>query len=72
MPAEVFLSHTDADRQFVEPLAQMLQRHGVPVGMRSIGERAARSTSSSHQALWAYEPPWRRGELDNVANPPPR
>ena len=30
-PAEIFLSHSDADRQFVENLAQMLRRHGVPV-----------------------------------------
>ncbi|MFH5804846.1 toll/interleukin-1 receptor domain-containing protein [Alienimonas sp. DA493] len=31
MPAEVFLSHSSADREFVKDLAELLRRHGVPV-----------------------------------------
>ena len=31
LPQEVFLSHSDRDRQFVTVLADMLRRHGIPV-----------------------------------------
>ena len=31
LPQEIFLSHSDRDRQFVMALADMLRRHGLPV-----------------------------------------
>ena len=31
LPAEIFLSHSDCDRQFVEDLVAMMRRHGLPV-----------------------------------------
>lgn len=31
VPAEVFLSHSNEDRDFVDPLVDMIRRHGVPV-----------------------------------------
>jgi hypothetical protein len=31
LPQEVFLSHSDRDRQFVTMLADMMRRHGIPV-----------------------------------------
>ena len=31
MPNEVFLSHSDANRAFVDDLAAMLRRHGIPI-----------------------------------------
>ena len=31
LPKEVFLSHSDKDRQFATSLARVLRRHGVPV-----------------------------------------
>jgi hypothetical protein len=31
LPKEVFLSHSDKDRQFAASLAKVLQRHNVPV-----------------------------------------
>jgi hypothetical protein len=31
LPQEVFLSHSDRDRQFVTVLADMMRRHGIPV-----------------------------------------
>ena len=31
LPNEVFLSHSDYDRQFATSIAEMLRRHGVPV-----------------------------------------
>jgi hypothetical protein len=30
-PAEAFLSHASADRQFASELAEILRRHGLPV-----------------------------------------
>ena len=31
LPTEIFLSHSDCDRQFVEDLVTMMRRHGLPV-----------------------------------------
>jgi hypothetical protein len=31
LPQEVFLSHSNLDREFVSALAELLRRHGVPV-----------------------------------------
>ena len=31
LPQEIFLSHSDRDRQFVTALADMMRRHGLPV-----------------------------------------
>ena len=31
LPTEIFLSHSDQDRQFVEELVAMMRRHGLPV-----------------------------------------
>lgn len=31
LPAEIFLSHSDCDRQFVEDLVAMMRRHELPV-----------------------------------------
>jgi hypothetical protein len=31
LPAEVFISHSDRDRQFVSDLVEILRRHGIPV-----------------------------------------
>ena len=31
LPQEIFLSHSDRDRQFVEELVAMLRHHGLPV-----------------------------------------
>lgn len=31
LPTEIFLSHSDQDRQFVEELVDMMRRHGLPV-----------------------------------------
>lgn len=31
LPQEIFLSHSDRERQFVTELADMLRRHGLPV-----------------------------------------
>ncbi len=31
LPQEVFLSHTNQDRGFVDSLAEVMRRHGVPV-----------------------------------------
>lgn len=31
LPTEVFLSHSDQDRQFVTDLAEMMRSHGIPV-----------------------------------------
>ena len=31
LPTEIFLSHSDCDRQFVEDLVAMMRRHGLPV-----------------------------------------
>ncbi|MEN3334436.1 MAG: hypothetical protein V7641_3801 [Blastocatellia bacterium] len=30
-PSELFLSHSSADRQFADDMAEMIRRHGVPV-----------------------------------------
>lgn len=30
-PREIFLSHSDLDRQFVNKLAQVVRRHGIPL-----------------------------------------
>lgn len=31
LPKEIFLSHSDQDRQFVERLVSVMRRHGLPV-----------------------------------------
>jgi len=31
LPAEVFISHSDRDRQFVSEVVDVLRRHGIPV-----------------------------------------
>jgi len=31
LPKEIFLSHSDRDRQFVKKLVAMMRRHGLPV-----------------------------------------
>ena len=31
LPTEIFLSHSDQDRQFVEELVDMMRRHGLRV-----------------------------------------
>jgi hypothetical protein len=31
LPAEIFISHSDRDRQFVSDLVEVLRRHGLPV-----------------------------------------
>lgn len=31
LPSEVFLSHSDSDRQFATSIAEMMRRHGIPV-----------------------------------------
>ena len=41
MPNEVFLSHSSADRAFTARLADVLQRHGVPVWYSDTSIRGA-------------------------------
>ena len=31
LPTEIFLSHSDQDRQFVERLVSVMRRHGLPI-----------------------------------------
>ena len=42
LPQEIFLSHSDRDRQFVMELADMLRRHGLPVWYSRTNIRGAR------------------------------
>ena len=42
LPQEIFLSHSDRDRQFVMALADMLRRHGLPVWYSRTNIRGAR------------------------------
>ena len=42
LPQEIFLSHSDRDRQFVMALADMLRRHGLPVWYSRTSIRGAR------------------------------
>ena len=41
LPQEIFLSHSDHDRQFVEDLVAVLRRHGLPVWYSQTSIRGA-------------------------------
>ena len=41
LPQEIFLSHSDRDRQFVQELVAVLRRHGLPVWYSRINIRGA-------------------------------